>query len=158
LKKYKKEGFVGVYSINDLDKIPVNASADSINFVMNTVPSNVKYGHWVAVYINKHNLEYYDSFGQPPSNEFITNIKAVLKKFVGNKPLQFKINRIKIQSVSSTNCGYYAIKFLIDKYQGKSFKEITKYNKLMGVFKSEKQIEAFKKKINIKPFEYINAE
>ena len=158
MKKYHKNGFVGVYAIDKLYKMPIDPNKESLSFIMNTMPSTIKMGHWTGIYLTKENLEYYDSFGNLPSDMFITNIKPILHKWVGNKPLQFKINRIKTQSVNSDNCGYYAMKFLIDRYNGKSFKEITKYNKLIGVLKSEKQIRAFKKKFHLTDFENISAE
>jgi hypothetical protein len=157
MKKYHKKGFAGVYSIDKLNQIKVNTLKPTISFIMNIMPSNVNIGHWVAIYITKKNLEYYDSFGNLPPELFIKNIKPIIQKWVGDKALQFKINRIKIQSVNSDNCGYYAMHFLINRYNGKTFKEITKYNKLTGVLKSEKQIKVFKKKMKLPEFNYIQA-
>lgn len=154
MKKYVKYGFVGVYPIDKIKKIPINSNNQTISFIMNTMPENIKQGHWVSVLLTKNTLEYFDPFGYPPSDIFITNIKSILNQWT-NEPLQFKINRIKAQSVKTDTCGWHSIKFLIDRYHGKSFREISKYNKLIGVLKSEKQINQFKKKFSLPDFEYI---
>ena len=76
-----------------------------------------------------------------------------LKKFVDkinhNVYLKFKINKIKQQSAKSDNCGIFAMKFLIDKFNGKPFKFCTGFSDIVN---SEKKAEKLKKKIRI----YLN--
>ena len=43
-----------------------------------------------------------------------------------------KINHVKDQSVKSSNCGYFAMKFLKDR-KDKSWKDVTKYTILEKV-------------------------
>lgn len=87
-------------------------------------------------------------------------MQPLLKDWLGDKAknLQVKINKIRYQRMNSNNCGYFAMKFLIDRYQGKHFKEITGFNDFANILESEEQIKKFKKKI--KPFilynKYIN--
>jgi predicted nucleic acid-binding Zn-ribbon protein len=154
MKNYAKYGFVGVYSIDNLNKVHVNPNKESMSFIMNIMPSSVKLGHWVSIYLTKHNLEYYDPLAQSPSELFMKNIKPILNKWTSN-PLQFKINRIKTQSVKTDTCGWHSINFLIKRYKGESFKDITGYNRMIGVIKSEKAINKFKKKFNLPDFELI---
>jgi len=144
MNKYSSKGFVGVYSIDDLNDIPINSKANNISFIMNTARRNEEIGHFVAVYINHNNLEYYDSLGQEPSMLFKVNIKPILKKYVGNNLLQFKINRIKYQSNTSDTCGLFSARFLIKKYKGENFKEASGFNQFNGILKSEKEIQKFK--------------
>ena len=154
MDKYKTKGFKGVYSIDELNKIPVNADDKEISFIMNTTPSyDNRSGHWIAIFINHDNVEYYDSFGDEPDKQFKKNIKELLYKISPNKLLQFKINNIKRQNGNSNNCGYFAMKFLQDRYAGKHFKIATGFNIFEDSHRGEKEIKAFKKKLI--PFNYI---
>ena len=110
-------------------------------------------GHWIGVYINKNNLEYFDSFGDEPSKRFIKYIQPLLSRWSPNKQLQFKINRIKKQHANSNKCGYHAIKFIQDRYNGHHFKDTTGFKIVEDSLKGEREIRAFKKKL--KSFEYI---
>ena len=154
MDKYKSKGYKGTYSIDEIGKIPINNEDKIISFIMNTLPSYIhQSGHWVSIFITPENLEYNDSFGEDPPKEFLTNIKPLIDKFSPNRLLQFKINRIKKQNGKSNNCGYFAMKSIIDRYGGKNFKEITDFNKINQSSKGEGEIKEFKKKL--KPFEYI---
>ncbi len=148
MTKYNKNGFKGSYAIDQIKEIDFDPSEKSISFIMNTEPIAKKDGHWVAIYLNKDNLEYYDSFGDEPSERFMKEIKKILDKWSPTKALQFKINRIKYQRDNSNNCGYFAMKFLIDRYKGIHFKDATGFNKLSNAIKGEKEINAFKKNIH----------
>ena len=147
MKKFKNKGFKGVYSLDMVNEIPVNKSEPEISFIMNTQPQSVKFGHWVAVYMNHDNLEYYDSYGEDPPKKFLKEIKKVADKYSPNKLLQLKINRIKYQRVNTNNCGFFAMKFLKDRYGGKNFKDATGFSIINKALKGEKEIEAFKKRV-----------
>lgn len=146
MKKYNKSGFSGVIPrdyVDTLTKKPYQG------FIMNLDKSNKNGSHWVAVIIDnkKHQIIYYDSFGEEPGKDFIKSIKHL----IDNTPYQYKINRIKRQSASSTNCGYFGMKFLKDMMDGKKFSEATGFDKLMNMLDQsktgEKEIEIFKDKI-----------
>jgi len=145
MKPYKDKGFFGVIGSNEINTIP---NQKRVGFVMNTDPNYKSGKHWVGVYIDARPhgdqvLEYYDSFGDPPSDSFMKDIKNLIDKINPNVYLKFKINRIKHQSVSSENCGYFAMKFLMDRFNDKDWKDCSGYS---DVLKSEKQINQFKKK------------
>jgi hypothetical protein len=53
---------------------------------------------------------------------------------------QFKLNMIQDQSRTSSTCGWHSMKFLVDRYEGKPFKEASGFNAL-----GEKNIKAFQK-------------
>lgn len=154
MKQYAKKGFKGVFSIDELHKIPIKNKGETISFIMNTEPSNVVDGHWVGIFINDKNLEYYDPFGQEPSEEFRENIAPILKKLrKSDQKHQFKINRVRYQRSNSSNCGWFSMKFLVDRYKGKSFKQTTGFDKLTKVLKGENEIKKFKQ--SLKDFIYI---
>ena len=46
--------------------------------------------------------------------------------------LKFKVNKIKYQAVDTDTCGIHVIKFLIDRYSGKPFKDATGFESQKG--------------------------
>ena len=60
------------------------------------------------------------------------------------------------QSDKSANCGYFAMRFLIDRMRGQSFASATGYDervKINQINKNEQEIEQLKKQ---SPFNYIS--
>ena len=98
---------------------------------MNTDPSDKEGKHWVAVIIDLKNdmsVQYYDSFGRDPSKKFMKEIKKLIDKIKPNTYLKLKINSVQNQDKRSQNCGWFAMKFLIDRLKlDKSFAQATKY-------------------------------
>src|ERR1700678_2160238 len=94
---------------------------------MNLDKSNQSGSHWVSVFIDPtkdKSLEYYDSFGDQPSKD----IKYVINKMHPDTYLKFKVNHIVQQSAKSNNCGIFAAKFLMDRFENYPFKDCTKFN------------------------------
>eukprot|EP00732_Lithocolla_globosa_P000408 Lithocolla_globosa_v1_NODE_121_length_6109_cov_174.362075.p4 type:complete len:119 gc:universal NODE_121_length_6109_cov_174.362075:1920-2276(+) len=116
---------------------------------MNTAPKNTQHGHWIAVMITPNTIEYVDSFAENPSFKFNHHIKKILKPGV----YQMKINSVKRQNVKTDTCGYHAMKFLADRYAGKSFKEATGFDIIDKSIKGEEEIKKFKKMV--KDFGYV---
>src|SRR5690606_18244700 len=110
MKYLYRKGFDGVFPIDTLDFIKVNPKYSHFSFILTKKKSGCQDGHWVAVYVDKNNIEYYDSFGQDPSAAIVKELKKVIRRFT-KKKLQFKINRIRFQRINSDNCGYFAMKF-----------------------------------------------
>jgi hypothetical protein len=143
MQPFKKYGFKGVYSLDEIKKIPVS---DKMSFIMNLDPSHKPGSHWVAVNIDSKkdkSVEYYDSYGDEPPNQFLKDIKYLIKKINPDTYLKFKVNKIINQRSNSSNCGFFAMKFLVDRYNNIPFPEASGYSDIM---KSEKNIEKFKKK------------
>ena len=72
--------------------------------------------HWIALYVNGDNLNYFDSFG-------VEYIPKVIKKFISNKNI--KTNIYRTQANDSTMCGYFCIGFINFILKGKSFLDYT---------------------------------
>ena len=69
--------------------------------------------------------------------------------------LKLKENQVIQQSDDSSNCGYFCIRFLIDRFRGQSFSSATGYDdkmKINMIGKNEAEIEKMK---HTKPFSYI---
>ena len=160
MKPYRRFGYLGTFASNELNKVAEkikekikhysNDKDDRFSFIMNLDKSNQPGSHWVAVYIDPsfdRSLEYFDSFGDQPTEEFMKDIKKVINVLDPETYLKFKVNKIKQQRVNSDNCGYFAMFFLIKRYEGEPFSKITKYDEMEKrvTNKSEKEIKAFKK-------------
>ena len=125
---FKSNNFIGTYALNTIKDIN---DKPPFSFISNTLPLSKKIGHWIAVYVNNDNIEYYDPFGQPPDKKMKNTLKKLLNKaFNSNlrKKLQFKINMVQDQSTNSMNCGWFAIRFLLNRYNGKKFIEVSGFN------------------------------
>jgi Ulp1 family protease len=104
--------------------------------------------HWIAYFIDIPNLEvnYYDSLtendGEPPK-ESLKGLKKIIDKIHPEYYLLFKYNQIQDQSPSSKNCGYFALKFIMDRYRNVPFKVASGFDK--HYYAGEKMIKRFKK-------------
>ena len=91
---------IGIYSKNELDKLPI----ENGNYIIN-LDDNIG-SHWTALNINKNKGIYFDSFGCVPPQNVIS--------FVKQKPnIKFGYNNFIIQDLESEKCGFYCIAFLL---------------------------------------------
>lgn len=90
--------------------------------VFNTDTQNGPGQHWVSVFINTKEIEFFDSNGTPPNiyiKKFLTDISKLL-----NIPI--KINKIQHQKIDGV-CGVYALKFVLYRLFGlKTFNQFIK--------------------------------
>lgn len=96
---------VSRYGVLAADQLPMRIEAPSV-IIVNTDPLRKPGRHWIAMTLDRErNLEYFDSFGQPPS--VVHHIAFILRN-----ARTFKYNVITLQSPTSTLCGIYCIMFL----------------------------------------------
>lgn len=107
-----KKFFKGVFPCDHLPRIIRKPAC----VIANTDPANKRGTHWVAFYFpSKGPAEYFDSFGNYPSNKFFRRfLHANSKLFVNNKK--------RLQSAFSSTCGHYCSVFLYSRCKGKSLK------------------------------------
>lgn len=143
MKRFNKDGFAGVIASDEIHKLPAKKR---MGFVMNLDKSNQPGSHWVAVYIDADrdkSIEYYDSYGKEPPKSFLKQIKSLVNKINPDSYLKFKVNKIVDQRANSDTCGWFAQKFLIDRFNGVPFKDTTGFS---NVTKGEKNIKKMKEK------------
>ena len=107
--------FIGVYSRDNLpDKIKDGA------YIINLDDYSDIGTHWIALYLNRKTVTYFDSFG-------IEHIPKEVKKFIGNRNIISNIYRI--QNYDSIMCGYlfyrFCIGFIDYMFKGKSLTDYT---------------------------------
>lgn len=115
------------------------------SFIINTLPrwSN-EVGHWIAIYVNMDDectVELYDPLVNEHTKELeskiVEMVKDYLDEMVPNHYLKLKINEIQQQSTNSSNCGWFAMRFLIMRYNHLPFSEATGFK---GIQKNEHNI------------------
>ena len=129
----------------------VDEDTKRFGWIQNTEPSDSMGRHWVAFFIDIPEMEinYYDSLvenGGEPSEESLMGLKDIIDKINPEYYLLIKFNRVREQNPSSKNCGYLALKFILDRYAYKDFKESSGYGKIENDYiDGERNIEKFKK-------------
>ena len=91
---------IGIYSKNELDKLPIEDG----NYIIN-LDDNVG-SHWTALNINKNKGIYFDSFGCVPPQNVIDFVKQ-------RKNIKLGYNNFIMQDLESEKCGFYCIAFLL---------------------------------------------
>lgn len=121
-------------------------------FVINLDNSTQSGSHWCAVYVDTHDeyeVNYYCSFGSKPTKDFLKQLKKLISIVKPVAYLKLKINGIVEQNSKSSNCGWFACKFLASRFRGKPFRTATKFDAARG----ERDIVKFREKY--KKFGYI---
>lgn len=124
-------------------------------FIINTDKSNEDGTHWFSIVYDARpeevggskTIEYYDSFGRDVPADLLDDIAEIAKKLGDDEILKLKVNKVKNQSNTSENCGWFSMKFIIDRIKrNKTFSEATGYNdKIVEASKKgEGDIEKFK--------------
>ena len=103
--------FNGAYSRNNLpEKIKDGA------YVINTDKYADVGTHWIALFCNRSEIVYFDSFG-------VEHVPEEIKEFVGNKII--KANIFRVQANNSAMCGYFCIRFIDFMLAGKKLTDFT---------------------------------
>ena len=113
IKKYyqSEPRFNGVYSINNPPKA-LNDGACVIN-----LDEYADVGtHWIALFCNRNEIVYFNSFG-------VEHIPEEIKEFIGNKNI--KANIFRVQANNSVMCGYFCIGFIDFMLSGKKLTDFT---------------------------------
>ena len=82
--------------------------------------------HWIALFRNRNEIVYFDSFG-------VEHIPEKIKEFVGNKNIIANIFRV--QANDSVMCGYFCIGFIDFMLAGK---KLTDYTSLFSPYDFKK--------------------
>lgn len=151
MSHYKE--FKGCYHEDDVRKIHVSHTSKPFAICI-LIPwgHGGSHGHWVSLYVDPKNkmIEYYNPFGEAPPNQLSKEFKRIVNELDSTHLFQYKINKVKNQRANSDTCGYHAMKFIIDRINGKHFKEASGYSTIM---KSENEIKQLKK--HVQKFGYL---
>ena len=111
-RNYQDESrFNRVFSINDLPKKVKDGA-----YVIKLDEYAYVGTHWIALFCNKNEIVYFDSFG-------VEHVPEEIKEFVGNENI--KANIFRVQAKNSVICGYFCIGFIDFMLAGKKVTDFT---------------------------------
>ena len=90
--------------------------------------------HWIALYFNRSEIVYFDSFG-------VEHVPEEIKEFIGNKIITANIFRV--QAKDSIMCGYFCIEFIDFMLAGKKLTDLTSMFSLYDFKKNDKIILSY---------------
>ncbi len=160
MKMYQPE-FHGVISRDEIKTLlPKIVPHSRLGFIINLDTSDKSGSHWCAVYIDarsngSQSVEWFDSFGRVCPPDIAKDLKLIVDMLRPNTLLKFKHNSVVMQLDSTSNCGYFCIRFLIDRFRNVSFADSTGFNDTFKVYERERneyEIERMKK---LPKFNYI---
>lgn len=105
---------------------------NKIGFIFNLDKHYQSGSHWVALYanLNKNQIYYFDSVGHKPEKEFMILMNRI-KKFCQRKNATSKIDmqyNKKQHQHGNSECGVYAISFILRMLDGESFNDIENHS------------------------------
>jgi hypothetical protein len=144
--------YLGCYANDQIDILIKYIKDNNIKkggAILNTNNLKDKEGHWVAIWfdtIEDCSFEYYDPFGNNPKSSYLINkFKQLFEDLETDCYIKVKINKIKAQSITSNNCGWYSIKYILERANSIPYKITTKYKKISN---NEKDIKELKQQYN----------
>jgi hypothetical protein len=144
MRKHKR--YAGTFAADEMSTIPISST---FGFIMNTEPRAIHHGHWIAVYVDSEDakaVEYFDPFGEEPNETFMKALAPLVEQLDCDEYLKLKINRIKVQDITTDTCGWHSMKFLTDRFSGKPFREITGFD---DSIRGEADVEKLKQKYKV---------
>jgi len=112
LRRHCHPEFLGIFA---RDNLPV-IRRRPVLLVVNTDNSKKSGSHWVAMFIDSNNGEFFDSLGQQPLVDFAS--------FMNRYCSHWTYSDMQIQSISSYFCGHYVIYFCIQRKRGIDMQKI----------------------------------
>jgi hypothetical protein len=164
IDKYMKghPGYLGCIASDEINTriVPKVQPGKKGSFVMNLDRHDKPGSHWVACYFTPESIEYYNSFGEAPTQSFKDAAKNIAKKLNPSGFFKLKINHVQRQDDRTKTCGYHAMKFIKDRDSGKSFAEATGYNdhKKDDSVRGEKAVTKFIDHMEGCGFEFITGD
>jgi hypothetical protein len=101
LCQYYNVPLVGCFMKNELPKKYTKG-----NYIINLESAPSGGSHWTSCIVQDKNAMYCDSFGGPPVEEMVDMIRS-------KKGTHLGYNNVVVQNMSSKNCGYYSLCFLL---------------------------------------------
>jgi hypothetical protein len=130
---------------------------DRISWVMNLDPRSKPGSHWIGIFIDPSedmSVDYFDSYAREPTDEFLRGLAKLIKVMDPPMYLKLKINRIVEQRADTNICGWGALRFIVDRYKDKDWKECSGYHEARSIAKSEGAVRDFEKIVR-KKFDYV---
>ena len=122
-----KPYFKGVYATDEIERLDFNPP---YIIIVNTQPSYLDGKHWICMFIDQQEKEYFDSLGNPP----LPTMKRFLTKMGGC----YQFNKERLQHPSTNSCGHFCLYYSYYKCRGYSMKDI------LNKFNSDLMVNSYK--------------
>src|SRR5690606_3623348 len=153
----RSKTYLGTIAADEIAGLDIPEDRRS-SFIVNTSTRDEKGKHWIAIFIDPvkdRSVEIFDSLGEEPSSKsrFGKRLIRDLQEKIGEMQLPYmlrwKVNDIINQDSGTDTCGYFAIRFILDREDGVPWKEATgwKWINRDVTSKGERRINKFKKSI-----------
>ena len=109
--------FLNVYAVDQLPKEKIRRTRWLL--VVNCCPASRRGKHWVAMYCENDKLEFFDSFGMPPS--MYEGVPIFIER---QRPNSIIYNCQQLQSIDTDVCGHYCITYAVWRAQDSSLQDI----------------------------------
>ena len=116
--------------MNFINQLLENSKKENAAYVINLDEYADVGTHWIALFCNRNEIAYFNSFGAK-------HVPEEIKEFIGKKPI--KANIFWVQANDSVMCGYFCIEFIDFMLDDK---KLTEYTSLFSPY-------VFKKNDNI---------
>lgn len=140
------KNYVPVIASDQIDTLSkyVKPGQKQFAFIINTNPSTSdgsgsdghRPGHWRSIFIENRDdfptVEYFDPLceGRIP-NDLLKVCMKIARKMNPEMMFKYKQNMLQRQSKMTSNCGYHALKFIEDRYNGVPYADATGYTDYM---------------------------
>ena len=121
--------YLGTIAANEVQLlIPLIKDQRQLAFIQNTDPNYKKGKHWVAWFIDRDRktIEYFDSLAKKLPKDLYTNIQPLIQR-LSKGTYKFKYNLVPDQDADTSTCGYFAMTFIKDRFNGVPFKVASHY-------------------------------
>jgi hypothetical protein len=115
-KKICGKHFLGVYP-SDIQP-QLNTKIYKFSIIFNTEKHTQKGSHFIAIFADKYDFHYFDSYGEDCSN---TDIKKFIIKNL--KRREYSYNKKCIQDDKSLFCGFFCLSFILHRNKNISIKK-----------------------------------
>ena len=107
----------GVFAADTLPSKPKRVQPQA--YIVNTDPQDRPGRHWIELWTDGHVCEKMDSYGLPLTYYQSSPLETWLRRHWNI----IESNTQSLQALNSATCGHYALKYLVDKSQGKTLRD-----------------------------------
>jgi hypothetical protein len=106
--------YLGTFAIDQLTDTVLPPGRQCL--VVNTAPSDVRVGHWIALVCNRTQCDVFCPFG--------LSYGAMLSPFLNKNGIEVvRYNRFRVQAYDSLYCGYFVVLYLRYRMRGMSLRK-----------------------------------
>jgi hypothetical protein len=127
-------------------------------FIINLDKRGKSGSHWCAIFINKGvkpSVCWYDPFATLMPEDIKKDIKVLLDDIDPYIFFKLKENNVVHQKANTDNCGFHCMNFLMNMFEGKTYKQATGYDDLVKYSQANQREEEIERLKKLPKFKFI---